>query len=571
MRPPTTAPRALSGFERMALAAALALAALAPGSAGAQAPAADRPARPALPSGRTERYTELERELIDAQRELAQGRATQAIAHLERLHARYPNDGRVIVTLAEAYARGGEPLRAVEVLERQIARAGSRDADLWIHLAGAYHLAGRGEDATETLLAALRLEPDWLARLEDQLEIVTTDSTTGAEAMERLRRRAGERDAPTAWREALAHVLVLTGHFDQAVTLVADLDRTRGDGGHRLSEVAAAVARRGDPAVALAAFDSLLAHAPDPGVAEEAWFERGRLLERLERHAEALTAYETLAREYPQGPLAMQSRLRAAAIRRGPLHDVAGAREAYRRILADAPAGSRNRLAKASREEALLGLGECALLDGAFAEAESTFATLERESTQSSARERAAFERAELLFYSGRMADAEEAYYQITDHYPSGEWINDALGRALLIGEFGATAPLSLEAYAAVLYRQRVGAFEDALRLCREALRDTLNVEMRAHLRMEEIRITAHLARWSEVDAALALLLAQDPGNRVAPVALHFVAEQAEGVPERRQQAQELYEELILRYPDSLEARQARGRLQALRGLPEES
>jgi tetratricopeptide (TPR) repeat protein len=535
----------------------------------------ERPASRSLRSvelaGRSQGRLEIEREIMDANQKLGAGRATQAIAQLERLHARYPGDLRVIVALADAYARGGEPLKAADALQSEIARSGAREPDLWAHLAMAYQLAGRGADATETLLAALQLTPDWLDRMQDQFEIAVTDSASGEAAMERLRRRALESGAPTVWREALAHVLLVTGRFEEAVGLVAAVDREKQARGRGLSELARAVARRGDPAVALAVFDSLLAHKPDAGEAEEAWFERGRLLERLGRPTEALASYETLARDFPRGNLAIQARLRAAAVQRGSLRDTAGARAAYRQILAEAPADSRNRLFKAIREEALLGLGECALQDGAFPEAESTFAALEGEAVQTSAKEHAAFERAELLFYSGRFADAEEAYYQLTDHYPAGEWVNDALGRALLLGEFGATAGVSLEAYAGVLYRERVGASEDALRLCREALRDTVHVEMRAYLRLEEIRITAGLGRWTEADAALALLLEQDPGSRVAPVALHLVATQAEAVPERRDRALELYEQVILRYPNSLEARQARSRLQALREPAQQS
>jgi tetratricopeptide (TPR) repeat protein len=532
---------------------------------------APRQSHAPVPVGRSQPRQEIERTLMDAYQLLAAGRATQAIAQLERLHARYPSDLRVIVALADAYARGGEPLKAVEVLQGEIAHAGTREPDLWTHMAMAYQLAGMGADATETLLAAVQLQPDWLGRMEDQFEIVATDSTSGPAALDRLRSRAVEKGAPTVWREALAHVLVVTGGFDEAVGLVASLDREKRGQGRELAELAQAVARRGDPAVALAVYDSLLAHEPERGVAEEAGFERGQLLERLKRPAEAMAAYETLAQDFPRGPLAMQARLRAASLRRGPLRDTAGARATYQQVLAEASAESSGRSGKALREEALLGLGECALLDGAFPEAESTFTVLEREAVQTSSKERAAFERAELLFYSGRFADAEEAYYQLTDHYPNGEWVNDALARALLLGEFGTTAGMSLEAYAGVLYRKRVGAMEDALRLCREALRDTVHVEMRAYLRLEEIRITAGLGLWTDVDAALALLLEQDPGSRVAPGALYEVAGWGEAAPDRRERALELYEQVILRYPNSLEARQARGRLQALRAGTEQS
>ncbi len=533
--------------------------------AGAQQPIVPRTDRPVRTGPATGARVEIDRTIMIANQLVAQGRVTQAITVLEQLHARNPGEPRIVIALANAYARGGEPLKAVGMLEQQIERYGVRSPELWIHLAAAYRMAGQGGDAVEVMLAALRLKPDWLPRLQDQMELVVTDSLAGPAGLERLRQRSAEPDAPTAWREALAHVLVVTGQFPEAVELVARIDREKEQGGRGLFHLARTVARRGDPEVALAAFDSVLAHAPHPGIAEEVWFERAGLLETLDRPAEALEAYETLVREHPRGSLLLQARLRAAELRRGPLEDLAGARRAYEEILALAPAQSRSKQLRAVREEALLALGECALQGGDFAEAESTLALLERDAVRTSIQEQAAFERAELFFYSGRFAEAEEAYYQLTDHYPAGEWVNDALARALLIGEFAMTAGLALEAYAAVQYQERIGALPEALRLCRTALEDTVNTDMRAHLRYEEMVLAARMQEWAQADSALARLLEQDARSRVAPAALFWMADTSAAIDGRRQRALELLEQLILGYPDSREARRARALLPDLR------
>lgn len=507
----------------------------------------------------------VERELRSVRQMLKQAQPERAIGRLETLRADHPHDLRVVLLLGTAYENMGAHLKAAGIYRDEIDRSRAANVDLWIRLAGAYRGGGQGLEAMNTLLEAVRRRPGCMWRVMDQFELAVTDSAAGDAALEALRTEALSPDAPTSWREALAHVYVVTGAHEEALGLLILVDRERKARGRLIFQLAITISRRGEPQVALAAFDSVLALPPAPGIAEEAWFEKAKLLEEMERYADAAAAYEEQIEQFPNGALAMRARLRRAALLMDPVGDIEAAREAYGLILDLTEKGSQRKAQRPIRAEALFALGKCALHSGDFEEADSTFSRLEREAVQSAAKEQAAYERAEIRLYQGRFAEAEQAYYQLTDHYPAGKWVNDALARILLLGEFGTTAAPALKTYALALYEQRIGAHEKALSRCRGSLSDSANAALRGHLRAEEIRICGRLNRWADADSSLALLLEEDPESRLCPVVLLWMAGQAEGQDGRNDRAAEFYEQVILRYPGSLEAKRARARLRALR------
>ena len=511
----------------------------------------------------------LGRSLLTTRRMIEQGQLEEAITMLEAMLVDHPTDPRLILTLGEAYTRAGSHADAIELYRAQIERVGLANSEAWLRLVDACRQDGRGEEAMETLLEAIRRRPVWRGRLLDQFELVVTDSATSVEGYATLRQHATASDAPAIWRDVLAHVQVLTGHYEAALALLTRLDRDERAGGRRIFQLAQTLARRGEARFALAAFDSVLAQSPDPGLAEESWFEKAGLLVNEGRNVEAAAAYRTQFTTYPQGPLALRGRLKHAALLKDTMRDIPAAREAYTAILEMTRREAAPKSLRTIRDEAMLALGECALLTGDFAEADTVFAQLEATALRARTQEHAAYERAEILFYQGEFVAAEGAYFELTDRYPAGHWVNDALSRVLLLGEFGTRDPQALIPYAQIQYQRRIGGLERALALCREVLADTTQVLMRAHVRADEIRTAGDLGRWNEAEQALARLLEEDPGSRVCPAVLFWMGERAIG--ERAARSQECYEQVILRYPDSLPARRARARLAELRARWEQS
>lgn len=502
---------------------------------------------------------------------IKQGQIPAAIELLEPLLEQYPGESRVIRTLGEAYQRTEGYDQAIALYRNEINRSGGRTTEFWSLIINAQQRADRCTDAVDTLLEIFEREPAWLARFRDPLELVVTDSTCGRSALVYLEQRAGEKSCPPAWREALGNVYVVLEQDQKAVEIYTELDRQRPDRGQAIYNLARTLSRRGKIEAAVAAYDSVLSVSNTRQTLEPALFEKAGLIELLGRHQEAAALYTQMTEQYPHTPLSMRAELARAGLYLGPLGDVETAQAAYRTVLADLDSRSGNRAFKTIREEARLALAECAMRTGQFGEADSIYTRLVIESGSLGTKERCAFELGQLRFFQGDFAGAETAYYELTDDFPQGEWVNDALAQALLIGEFGMRAPGALTRFAQALYERRRGELGAAEKICSESLADSTLVLLRDHLRMLQMQLAGDQDRWSEADSLLTVLLDQDPDTRVAARALLWMGARAEADPLKADEAREYYEEVILRYPDSFETRQARDRLQVLRRRSEDS
>lgn len=525
-------------------------------------------------SSRQVQLSEVDKKIRDAQLKLRNGKYDEVLIDLEALYAERPGDTRVIFVLSDAYVRTDQTAKAVAILEREITRSGGRNQQLWTRLANAHQHEGDGAAMIETLLKGLKKDVNWLRQFDDLVEIAVSDSIMGPAAFSYLREQAHSEKAPTVWREALSHASLVKGDYDEALATLMAIDSERHSGGVRVMKLAKTLSQRGLPGQALAAYDSVLAISKSARVQEETWFEKAQIYETLGQFDEAKNAYQYQVENFPNGNLALRADLNRAGLLKGPLRDLDAGKALYQSLVERTMDSSRNAaraLAHQIREEALLALGECALRTNGFDEAESTFVRIGRESRQDLTREQAEFERAELLFYQGRFIDAEDAYYTMTDHYPTGNWTNDALSRILLLGEYGRQAPTALTAFARAQYYKRIEHPDSALAVCREALRDTTSIWMRDYLLAERIRLAGRAGNWSEADSLLPALLSFQPRSRLAPAILLWLAERAESDPARTHLAAQLYEETIFRYPSSMEAGRARIRLRLLINRREQS
>jgi tetratricopeptide (TPR) repeat protein len=491
------------------------------------------------------------------------GRALEAVPILEELYRTRPQDPGVLQALTQAYLFSGNPDRAVELCRDLAERDGQRDPNLWVDLSRCCQQAGRPGEAVEALLRCLKDRPSWIVRLMDQFELAVSDSLTGGEALRVLQSAASAPEAPAAWKEILAHVFATSGREYEAIAVLMEADRAQALRGELLSNLARTLAKRGVPEAALAAYDSVLALDPADGTAENVWFEKGELLAGLGRVPEAIAAYAEGERRFPAGPLAMQATLARADLLMTKAHDLAGAQAAYAAVLARAGEVPRRERKQPLLDRARIALAECALRLEDFAAARERYGELEANAAQAELREKAAFELAEMRFFEGEFVEAEEAYYQLTDRYPSGNWVNDAFRRVLLLGETNAAPPV--REYARIEYLRRVDRTAEALAMCRAALQADPAPPLRPELRFQETQLLAVLGEWASADSALASLLAEDPRSRVAPAALLWWGERAQERPEGRGVAAQAYERIVLEYPASFEARRARSRLRELR------
>lgn len=530
----------------------------APRSADSATPAGPfSPAEPSPPSN-AERLRDPLRQALELMRV---GRAFEAVPILESLLAEHPDDAQVFQALTQAYLNAGQPERAVALCRERAQARGQRDPDLWVDLAQCCLRAGRPEEAVEALLTCAKARPTWTIRLLEQLELAVADSLGGDRVLKALEKATRAQDAAPEWKEMLAHLYATTGRERLAVGMLMQADREQKQRGELVFELAQVLAKRGALAEALAACDSALALDPRETMAEHALYEKGGLLARLDRVEEALAAYAEGERRFPEGPLALQRNLARAELLMTRTDDLAGAQAAYEAVIARAKLLPRRERQQPVIDRARLSLAECALRREDFAGARQSFADLSETAAQSDVRENAAFDLAEMLFFEGKFVEAEEAYYQLTDRYPNGNWVNDAFRRVLMLGE--TRGGPRVEEYARVEYLRRVGRTREALERCRAALADESANPVAAEMRFEEAMLLVDLGDAGAAEAAVDSLIADHPRSRVAPGALFWRAQRAEQAA--GENATALYERIILEYPSSFEARRARARVRELR------
>jgi tetratricopeptide (TPR) repeat protein len=493
----------------------------------------------------------------------------RALALLEPLHRDAPEDVAVAQLLAEAYTAAGRHAEAAALFRSQAERRGTEDPSVWVQLARAHQRAGEGRLAIEALLECTRLRPEWAPHLLDAFQLLATDSLVGPEARAALEIAAGGSGSPPEWAEALAQAQALTGEGEKALALAMRLERQRSTDGRRLTQLAHALLRGGQADAAIAALDSLRSLPLRDRAGEEALVEKGGMLETLGRDREAVEAYAEAERRFPDGAVTLRATLRRARLLLEELGDPAGARAAFARV-DQRTRGRPQKELRGLRDEALLGAAECDLRSGELGRADSAFAAIAETAASGAAREQAAYQRADLLFFQARFADAEEAYYQLTDRYPAGQWANDALQRALLLGESGAT-PQALEPLAHALYQLRVGRRDEALALCEQGLARSDSGSAGAELWRLKVTLLADQGRWAEADSALARLVAAHPRSRAVPATLLVLAERSASDPSRRAAGRGYYERVVLEHPGSFAARRARAWLEARRAAGETS
>jgi len=524
-------------------------------------PAGPEAARP-LPPGR-EGEVVRQAALRQAEEWMRLRLPARAIPLLEPLHQERPTDATIGLLLAEAYAGAGRYGDAVTIYRAEAERRGAEDPSLWMRLAHTLQLAGEGRQAVEALLECSRRQPEATPHLLDAFQLLASDSLTGKEARETLEAAAREPNSPIAWSEIVAQAEALAGDGAKALALTLRLERRESSGGLRLLQLAEALVRGNQPELALAAYDSVLSVPTRLHRGEEALLEKGRLLESLHRPRAAADAYAEGERRFPDGALALRGTLRRAHLLLGELGDPAGGRDAFARVAARVGRSPRQEQ-RGLRDEARLGLAECDLYTGELTRADSAYAELAETASSGTAREAAAYQRAELLFYQGRFAEAEEAYYQVTDKYPDGTWTNDALQRALLLGE-NAVAPQALEPLAHALYQLRIGRAQEALAACDQGLAQSDSTSAGAELWRVKITLQAERGAWAEADASLARLCATHPTSRAVPATLLALAERAAADAALSAKALGYYERIVLEHPRSFEARRARAWFEARR------
>jgi len=505
---------------------------------------------------------------------MRQGRIEDGIQRLQTLVERHPDNWRVVQTLGRTLESLGRTGDAIEVFREAAGRMDAPGPAL-MELARQYRLDGQFIESLKVCLDVLERVPGGREWVANEIESMISSDDLGPEAVGFLEKAVRERSRDPRLREILASAYLHIGRDDDALRLAMQLESESKGSSGVLFRFARLAEDKNRDETALRAYDAVLASDPKPVVAEEIHYRTGQILLRSGRYEEAASALEAASGVAPDGRLGSRAGIEKADILAQRLHRCEDALSAYQQVLdqLESPArdSGRSRRHSAVRrdrraaDEVRLKMAECHLRLGRPAEAAVIYGELAGDAGDPDTRYEAQFQVGELLFYQGRLQEAEDAWYSLIDDEPKQAWANDALARILLIGENSDEGGVPLTAFAQAQYHLRLGKVDRALLLIEEALSEYPASRAADILLFERAGILLRLGRIEEARVSADTLTARFPDSPLGPAALLETAVRMALLPDMQTEAQALYMEVILRAPDSLEAIRARDALRALR------
>ncbi|MFH1006725.1 MAG: tetratricopeptide repeat protein [Candidatus Latescibacterota bacterium] len=240
------------------------------------------------------------------------------------------------------------------------------------------------------------------------------------------------------------------------------------------------------------------------------------------------------------------------------------------RLLPDKPAQDPNRALSGRDKPAtdvsrsMFGMAERMLVDGDLGEASSILDRMSGQRMPTKIREEALFRKAEIAFFQGDFEQAIELSQALTQTFPEGFFVNDALKLAVLVEENGKPQEaLSLFAQARLKLRQRNLVAADSI------LNRLVETFPAAEARDDALFLSSALSRdlgdYPEAIARCRNLLQIYPSSPLAPDARQRIARIYDEFLSQPEQALSEYERVLIDYPGSLHGHEARRQIGRLR------
>ncbi len=507
-----------------------------------------RPAAPADP---------IQAGIREAQGLLRLGRIDDGLEKLRELARAHPENWMVLETLGRAYEATDRFSEAV-ALYRDAADRQADPGPALIELQRLYRIAENWDAALAVCLEYLTRSGDADAWVADEVESLVRTDRVGKEAIRLLEAATRERPDDLRLKEILLAARLFQGDEQRAMADAEALDRAQKARGSVLFRYANLAQEKGKLAAAVDGYDRLLRDAPAAAIRDQALYLRGQALRGLGRYAEAAEAFAA-AGKTPEFGLA--ARLESAEMLAGQLGRPEEALVAYGGLLQEldsAPRRSRSTMADRIR----LAMAELQIRLGRPGEAAGTYREMAASAADPAFRAEALYRAGEMFFFQGKLKEAEDAWYAVTDSFPGQKWVNDALEGVLLLGENNDEGGVPLAAFAQARYQQRLGRHDRGLELIDEALRQYPQAGAADDLKLERTRLLLALGRVPEARAEAESLSVQHPDSRFAPRGLLEVAERLKADRATEAEGDALFLEILMRHPESLEAARARAALQ---------
>lgn len=508
----------------------------------------------------------VEQGLSEAAGFLRQGKIEEGIRRLQELQTAHPEDWRVARALGRTLENAGRREEAISLYRRLISIV-AEGGPVMIELQRVQRAAEDWDGALSTCLEYLGRFGDQDAWVADEVESLVRTDRVGPRAIRALEKAFATRTGDQRLRELLIVARLHQGEADKAIEEATAIDRERKAHGAYLVRYASLAQEKGLLPAALQGLDRVLQLDPATELRDSVLLRRARVLRDLGRLTESTAGFDAAARDgspsVRAAALADKAALLAAKMQR-PDEALA----VYRTLLGELPRGGRpdsRSEGEMTADRVRLAMAELSIRLEQPGEAAVVYRALADSAADTEVRAEALYHAGEMLFYQGKLREAQDTWYEVTDNYSKSRWVNDALAGVLMVGENNDDGGIPLTALAQAIYQRRLGRVERGMQLVDEAIANYPRTRAGDRLREQRVLLLLDLARTEDARAEADSLAMKYPESALGPRAFLAVADRLASSPATEAEAEAVYLELVTRFPDALEASSARAALQKAR------
>jgi len=507
---------------------------------------------------------------------IRQGKIRQAEHLWEEIIRRHRKNPSVYRSIANVLLQNRLYDEAIRIYLRGRKEIGRKDLYA-LELAQLHAYRQNYRSATQEYLRFLLANPHQWSYVESRLAQFSGTHETYLQVTGVLRDWIRKYPTNTGIRKLLISTLISFGDFEGAFREVLSFEKLRSaqksrkemPPGRELQRFGEICLREGRYDLARKAFQEILRsypNYPDRGRVE---FELARVESEQGNFREALRLYARVASRYRGSDLAFQAMFRRGEIFRDQLRLPDSAVVCYRGILERSKQNSR-------KVQALIALGEVEMLRGNLPAARDFFQKALRLPVRNSRQD---FQRrvethlrlAEVSFYE-KDFEAVRRHVDAILKIPSGnmdnEYVNDALEFSLLVNNYGGPDGEALERYATALLYLRQHRLKEARDVLERIQAEFSESPILPRVLFTLADIQVQLGDYAAAAVRYQELVQRFPDDPLGDDALWRMARLYEEKLKSPGKAVEAYDQLLVRYPDSMYADRARRRIRKLEGKP---
>ena len=444
-----------------------------------------------------------------------------------------------------------------------------RDESLFTsELAYLYQFNGQFDRSTQEYLSMYLKNNNQLGYVKSQILRMVQDNSR--EAIERsllahVQRQSGDANL----LDILYEFYLNTENYREALAQARAIDRLNREGGKRLFKLAQTLQNNKEYDLSDQALQAILDAYRDPSVQLEAQLERAKNSELKALDAvpvdtvsirQAVDNYDQLFSRHGRVPQLAEAMYRKAGLCVFYLNDLTAA-------AAELAAIEALPMPNLKKADAKLLMGDVLIMQGEYNAAKLKYSEVEEQFTNTQTGAKAKFRQAKLSYFKGDF-ETSKAFLGILKENTSNDIANDAIRLFLLIQDNTGldTNTVALQRFAAaqlLIYRKR---YDQALALLDSVAYAYPNHELEDDIVWERASILLNSNRIDEALAQLDRILEKHSTGIYADDALFRKAEIYEQVRKDGKAAQDLYFDLLVKFPASLFKVEARKRIRKLRG-----